>query len=562
MRLEIRMPRLSKYSDVGVIAKWRVAVGDTIQKGEAIADVDVDMTRSEILAEAAGKIVEIWVYAGQTIPVETVIAMQVVDEAVVNAEPEVEEQQQAKGVTTPPEENIEDEYEVFPELGDEKNPYVDPESDASAGNNARYGHVLASPSAIELAFHHNINLENLIGTGSSGQIERADVEVAMQSNSRFITPEDLDDLMNFEGDFTTKLPSDEPFPAPETEGGFDPSVGGQAEAEQAWKADEAAEEEQTETSAAEGEAFDEAPASPAEENPESADETESSQDIIFLDAGPESVGEPEALLIDESDTIDTDLKFNVEVAVKEELNVESEPLKLDEATIAQIIEQSATEPLRKSVRLRRLVARKMQQSWQHAPHFFVTVAVDMTDVIRFRSDLGVTINDFILAATTRSLQEHPWVNSHFIDDEAIEQSAVNISMAVETEQGLYYPVVKNCNGKSVRELGLSSAEMVVKAHSGKLTEEDMDGGSFTISNMGMLGVESFSAIIAPPQVAVLAIGTVRGEVIIDEYEEMTMAPMVRLTLSGDHRALDGADAADFLGTLKSYLEAPIILVAP
>lgn len=236
-------------------------------------------------------------------------------------------------------------------------------------------------------------------------------------------------------------------------------------------------------------------------------------------------------------------------------------VRLDAATVDEVIAQAVTATPDKSVKVRRLVARKMEQSWQHAPHFFVTVAIDMTDVIRFRSDLGVTINDFILAATTRALQEHPWVNSHYLDDEAIEQSDINIALAVETEKGLYYPVVRDCGGKSVKELGVAAAEMVVKAHSGKLADEEMDGGTFTISNMGMLGVESFSSIIMPPQVAVLAVGTVRGEVIIDEHEEMTMAPMVRLTLSADHRALDGADAADFLGTMKSYLEAPITLVA-
>ncbi|MBW2725428.1 MAG: 2-oxo acid dehydrogenase subunit E2, partial [Deltaproteobacteria bacterium] len=134
--------------------------------------------------------------------------------------------------------------------------------------------------------------------------------------------------------------------------------------------------------------------------------------------------EPEALAVNESDTIGSEAVADLDAVVKE-LDAAAEPVKLDETTVAQIIEQSVSEPRGKSVKVRRLVARKMQQSWQHAPHFFVTVAVDMTDVIRFRADLGVTINDFILAATTRALQEHPWVNSHFVDDEAVEQSAIN-----------------------------------------------------------------------------------------------------------------------------------------
>jgi pyruvate dehydrogenase E2 component (dihydrolipoamide acetyltransferase) len=548
---------MSEYSDNGIITKWRVKVGDIVQKGEALADVDVDMSITEIIAEATGKIDEIWVRVDQSVPVETIIAMQSVDETAIDEESAIEETQQEAAVEDTPEENTEDEFDIFPELGDETTPYVDPESaTAATGTGGQYGHILASPDAIQLAEQHNVNIEPLIGTGLCGRIERADVEMSMQSNSRFITAEDVDDLMSFEGDFASKLPSDEPTSTPEVENEHETALADQTEAAQT----ETTEEEPTEASDTEVEAPSEEAALPTEVAAEAPDDTVPTPDVIYMSAGPQAADAPAALAIDESDTIDSDEKPDSGVAVKEEQNAETEPAKLSETTIEQIIEQSVTDPCGKSVRLRRLVARKMQQSWQQAPHFFVTVAVDMTDVIRFRSDLGVTINDFILAATTRSLQEHPWVNSHFIDDEAVEQAAINISLAVETEQGLYYPVIKDCAGKSVREIGISSAEMVVKAHSGRLAEEEMTDGSFTITNMGMLGVESFSAIITPPQVAVLAVGTVRGEVIIDDHEEMAMAPMVRLTLSGDHRALDGADAADFLGTMKSYLEAPITLV--
>jgi pyruvate dehydrogenase E2 component (dihydrolipoamide acetyltransferase) len=216
---------------------------------------------------------------------------------------------------------------------------------------------------------------------------------------------------------------------------------------------------------------------------------------------------------------------------------------------------------KKSVKIRRIVARKMVESWQNIPHFFVTVAVDMTDAIRFRKDLGVSINDFILIATVRSLKEHPWVNSHWVDGEAVEQESINIAIAVATDRGLYNPVIKNCAGLSLKEISRRASDLGKKAHQGKLSQEDLEGGTFTVSNMGMLGVESFSAIITPPQAAVLAVGTVKGEIVLDEHEEPVIAPILRLTLSADHRTLDGADAAEFLATLKSYLEAPVTLVS-
>jgi len=215
----------------------------------------------------------------------------------------------------------------------------------------------------------------------------------------------------------------------------------------------------------------------------------------------------------------------------------------------------------KAVRIRRLIERKMVDSWQNKPHFFVTIAVDMTDIIRFRKDLGVTINDFIMAATAAALKEHPWVNSHWVDGEAVEQSQINLAMAVATESGLYYPVIKQVERLSLKQLSQVCNMVAEKAHLGQLDDDDQEGGTFTVTNMGMLGVESFAAIITPPQAAVLAVGTVKGEVVVDEHEELVVAPMVRLTLSVDHRILDGADAAEFLDSLKSYLEAPVTLIA-
>jgi pyruvate dehydrogenase E2 component (dihydrolipoamide acetyltransferase) len=216
---------------------------------------------------------------------------------------------------------------------------------------------------------------------------------------------------------------------------------------------------------------------------------------------------------------------------------------------------------RKTVRIRRLIERKMVDSWQNTPHFFVTIAVDMTDIIRFRKDLGITINDFILSATAAAIKEHLWVNSHWIDGEAVEQPQINLAMAVATEGGLYYPVIHHIERLSLKQISHSAADLAEKAHLGQLSDEDQEGGTFTVSNMGMLGVESFAALVTPPQAAVLAVGTVKGEVVVDEHEELVVAPMVRLTLSADHRILDGADAAEFLDSLKSYLEAPVTLIA-
>lgn len=214
----------------------------------------------------------------------------------------------------------------------------------------------------------------------------------------------------------------------------------------------------------------------------------------------------------------------------------------------------------KSVKVRRLTARKMEESWNTIPHFYVTMSIDMTDVIRFRKDLGVSINDFILSATAHALQEHPWVNSLWNGEQGVEQEAVNLAMAVATEHGLYYPVIRNCETLNLKQISDDAGVLADKANHGQLQQDEMVDGTFTITNMGMLGVESFGALVTPPQAAVLAVGTVKGEVVVDDQGEPAVAPIMRITLSADHRIVDGADAADFLDTLKSYLEAPITLI--
>ncbi len=216
----------------------------------------------------------------------------------------------------------------------------------------------------------------------------------------------------------------------------------------------------------------------------------------------------------------------------------------------------------KSVKIRRLLARKMEEAWKTIPHFYVTIPVDMTDVVRFHHDLKVTINDFILAATTRALVEHPWVNAAWNGEQGIELPEVNIAIATATDRGLYYPVLHQCDKMTLRKISIQAHELVEKVWSqGQLSEHEVTGGTFTITNMGTHGVESFAAIITPPQAAVLSVGAIKGEVVVDDQGEPAVAPMLRLTMSADHRVLDGADAAEFLDTIKCYLEAPIMLVS-
>ncbi len=233
----------------------------------------------------------------------------------------------------------------------------------------------------------------------------------------------------------------------------------------------------------------------------------------------------------------------------------------DSSGYGQKVAVSTSSTRRKTVKIRRLLAKRMEQAWRTIPHFYVSIKVDMTDVVGLYRGLGVTVNDFILAATSRALVDHPWVNASWDGEQGIAHEEINIAMATVTDRGMFYPVLPRCGSMNLQELSLCARQLSEKMlRDGGLDVVESGNATFTVANMGMLGVESFRAIITPPQAAVLAAGAIRGEVIVDGQGSPLVAPMLHLTLSADHRVLDGADAAEFLDTVKCNLEAPVILI--
>jgi pyruvate dehydrogenase E2 component (dihydrolipoamide acetyltransferase) len=204
--------------------------------------------------------------------------------------------------------------------------------------------------------------------------------------------------------------------------------------------------------------------------------------------------------------------------------------------------------------MRKAIGKRLQQSKQFIPHFYVTHIVDTAKLADTRQQLkefGIdcTINDFILRATALALREHPQINSGFDSkNQAIVLfKTVDISVAVSIPDGLMTPIVRHADFKSIEEISKEVKHLAKKAKDGTLQPQEYQGGSFTLSNLGMFGVDSFMPIINPPQAAILGVaGAIDGK--------------MKLTLAADHRVIDGADAAKFLGTLKKFLENPSILV--
>ena len=206
---------------------------------------------------------------------------------------------------------------------------------------------------------------------------------------------------------------------------------------------------------------------------------------------------------------------------------------------------------RKLAGLQRTAARRMVKAWE-APVFHLGIDVDMTAALAAKGN-GVTVSDLILAACVGALQTVPAVNAHY-DDETITQfDDVNIGLAVATDAGLMVPVIHHAGDLDVRGIAAAREDLVTRAHGGGLGISDVTGGTFTVSNLGMLGVDAFDAILNVPQVAILAVGATKPQArFIDDT--VGFRPVCRMTLTCDHRALDGAAGARFLAALRDRLE--------
>lgn len=220
------------------------------------------------------------------------------------------------------------------------------------------------------------------------------------------------------------------------------------------------------------------------------------------------------------------------------------------------VEEVTRVPLAK---IKQTTARRMSESKATIPHFYASTDVEMGRALSLRDSLkargfDVSINDLILRATTLVLATYPNLNATFAGDELCVYPHVNLAVAVAMDEGLITPVIHNCESLSLAELADAAHEVVDRARAGRLRPRDLEGGTFTVSNLGMFGVTHFQAIVNPPQAAILAVGTLRRVPVFDTYDRLVPARLLTATVSADHRVTDGAEVARFLQDLKRVLE--------
>jgi len=215
--------------------------------------------------------------------------------------------------------------------------------------------------------------------------------------------------------------------------------------------------------------------------------------------------------------------------------------------------------------IRRITGSRMVESLQSAPHFYLTAVIDVTDLLALRAQINkqfgenepkISVNDLVVKACALTLRTVPQANASFAGDKILLKKRIHVGIAVPTDRGLTVPVIRDADQKSVGQVSRESRTLIERARAGRLTPAEFSGGTFTVSNLGMFGIEHFTAVINPPEAAILAVGAAAKEPVVLNGQ-VEVRDRMRVTLSVDHRVLDGADGARYLQALKALIESPM-----
>jgi len=215
--------------------------------------------------------------------------------------------------------------------------------------------------------------------------------------------------------------------------------------------------------------------------------------------------------------------------------------------------------------MRKVIAKRLSESKFTAPHYYLNVEFNMDNAIAFRKqfnsipDTKISFNDMVVKATALALKQHPQVNSQWFDDRIKRNHHVHIGVAVAVEDGLVVPVVRFADEQSLPQIGAQVKDYAGRARNKKLTPQEMEGSTFTISNLGMFGITDFTSIINQPNAAILSVGAIVQKPIVKDGQ-IVVGNTMKLTMACDHRTVDGATGAEFLQTLRGYIENPVTML--
>jgi pyruvate dehydrogenase E2 component (dihydrolipoamide acetyltransferase) len=495
MSTEITMPKLSDTMEEGKILRWLKHPGDQVRHGDAIAEVETDKADMVMEAFDDGVLEEIRLKEGESAKVGTVIATLRSDATATRPQPEVHPSAEARANTN-----------GATEAAEEESPEQAQPLQTEAAVDANRGRV----SPIRQVRRRRPTPESPVVPGAASATAEAGASEDEAEGSEDNAPR------------------------------FHPAVSAvQSAAPTAIAA---------------------APHRPAETDPEAVPVAGDGK----LRASPLARRAAEEAGIDLSQVRGTGPEGRITKRDIDNFVREQQLFKFRRLVAPREGLPGSREELSK---MRKTIAHRMAQSKREIPHFYVTVEVDMEEAVRLKKSLeatelfeeDITYNDIIIKATALALARYTRMNASFQDDGVVIYPNINIGMAVAVEDGLIVPVIHECEQKTLPEISRVAHRLVSKAAHGGFSGEELSGATFTISNMGMLGVEHFAAVIVPPQAAILAVSAVKDTPVV-RNGQVVVGKTMMLTVACDHRIIDGVIGARFLNEIKRFLENPASLL--
>ena len=542
----VRMPKMSDTMTEGVMAKWHVKVGDKIKSGDVMAEVETDKATMDLESYWDGTVLYIGVEEGAAVPIDAVIAVvgkegedykSLLDNEAAPAAPAAESKSEeaapaapaaasAPAVTDADLEKMGVTVVRMPLLSDTMTEGVIAEWHKKVGDKVKDDDILADVETDKATME-------VMGY-ASGTLLHIGVEKGAAAKVNGIIA-----IVGPEGTDISGILSQGDAPAAPAQESAAP-----AEA----KAEETATAASTETASSDGGRV---KASPLAKRIAKEKGIDLSQVAGSADGGR---------------IIKKDIE-NFKPAAAAASAPASAPAKETEKAAAPLPQYVGEEKFTEKpvTQMRKVIAKRLSESLFTAPHFYLTMSIDMDSAIAARTKINefaaakVSFNDLVLKAVAVALKQHPAVNSSWLGDKIRYNEHVNIGVAVAVEDGLLVPVVRFADGKSLSRISAEVKDFAQRAKAKKLQPADWEGSTFTISNLGMFGIDEFTAIINPPDACILAIGGI-SQVPVVKNGAVVPGNVMKVTLSCDHRVVDGATGAAFLQTVKALLEEPVRLL--
>ncbi len=534
------MPRLSDTMEEGVVAKWLVNIGDKVSEGDILAEIETDKATMEFESFHEGTLLHIGIKEGETAAVDTLLAiigeegedvtellspskgpvqLDLVDQINETVAPEKEEVQEDSELEA---ENNSFQIVTMPRLSDTMEEGTVSTWLVNVGDKVSEGDILAEietdKATMEFeSFHEGVLLYIGIKEGETAKVDSL-LAIIGDPNSNYQTAID---------NFGAKDDSKENPAVISTDNVVEENI-------------------------------------PEEFEPEETSETNSKERIFVSPLAKKIALEKN---IDLKNIIGSGDNGRIIKEDVENYSPKEVSSKVESTTVLSSMTTSLSESYDDvdNSQMRKAIARRLTESKFTAPHYYLSVEFEMDNAIAFRKQYNsipetkISFNDIIVKACAIALKQHPKVNSQWFDDKIRLNHHVHIGVAVGVADGLVVPVIKFADSKTIPEIGNLVKDYAGKAREKKLTPDEMQGSTFTISNLGMFGIQEFTSIINQPNSAILSVGSIIKKPIVKE-DKVVVGHTMKLTLACDHRTVDGVTGSLFLETLKGYVENPVTML--